>query len=189
MKKSRKQTRRSTWRACLLFFTVLAASCGSDVEPLKSQFDLVPTLQKATVDAPNPDYVVAQPAALGGQEKPALFMHPPSSVEFPAVHIEPSTTIVFAIGLQDTVVEKPGDGVDFTISVRLPDGAVSEVWSKYLDTRVNASDRGWQSMRVSLEKFAGQTVKIILSTSSGPAADNRFDWAFWGDPRTVVGIR
>jgi hypothetical protein len=176
--------------ALLIVIAAGGASCGPGPgEPVQGRIDLVAALSRAKVNAPAADYVLTQTAVLGGQSKHALFMHAPSSAEFQAVQLGTSAAVTFAVGLQDDVQDKPGDGVEFTVSVKLPDGSVSNVWSKYIDPRVDPASRGWQASEVSLGKFAGQTVQVILRTSSGPAGDNRFDWSLWGEPVVVVGAR
>ena len=90
------------------------------------------------------------------------------------------------VGLEDAVRDKPGDGVDFTVSVRLADGSVVKLFSRYVDPRQIVQDRGWIGNRVPLGAFAGQSISIILSTSTGPRGDSQFDWAFWGEPRVIL---
>ena len=167
--------------------TFVAACGGSSDAP--QVIDLTTELAKATVTKPSPEHVLVRQAVLGGEEEHGLFMHPNSSAEFASIKLGAKPMLNFAIGLEDTVRDKPGDGVDFMIGIKQPDGTVAEVWSKYIDTRRNESDRGWQKFQVSLEKYGGQTVRLVLSTSIGAAGDSQFDWAFWGNPQLVTDSR
>ena len=169
---------------------VAALSCSRPADDPQAH-NLADDLARASVTAPAPVLITWWPGllTLRGQELPSLFMHPPSQVEFPPVTLGKLPVFLCAIGLDDSVAAKPGDGVDFVISVRQADGNIAEVWSRYIDSRKNDADKGWQQARVSLEKFAGQTVSLILSTSVGAAGDSQFDWAFWGRPQLLADSR
>jgi hypothetical protein len=60
------------------------------------------------------------------------------------------------------------------------------VFSAHIDPKQNQADRRWHPFRVDLSDYGGQSVVLILETGSGPAGDNRFDWAGWGTPRLLV---
>ena len=167
-----------------------AAACVRRGEPAAaSEISVVDMLPKAVVSAPSGEHVLVRTAAVGGAEKRAIFMHPDARAEFPVVPLGTTPSFSVSIALQDEVQLKAGDGVDFTVAVKLDDDAIVEVWSKYLDTRTNAGDRGWQPTQISLQKFAGQNVRLILITSSGSTGDTSFDWALWGEPRLSPGAR
>jgi hypothetical protein len=184
------RTRQSGARHLLAILLAMAVwSCGgapeNDVSP--EPYDLVEALPKATVQTPHADHVASRIAVLRGEQQRGIFMHPDSRAEFPPVKLGKASVLSFAIGLDDSVRDKPGDGVDFTVSVRQPDGYIVEVWSKYLDSRKNEMDGGWHNVRVSLEKYSGLTISIILSTSI--TDDSQFDWAYWGKPTLTTGVR
>lgn len=184
-----KRTRRSRARNSLATVVALTLwSCGgSPADVITEPYDLVAALPKATIQAPKVDHVASRIAVLLGEQQRGIFMHPDAQAEFPPVTLGKAPTLTFAIGLDDSVRDKPGDGVDFTVSVRQPDGSIAEVWSKYIDSRKNEADRGWQHKRVSLERFSGLTVRIILRTSI--ADDSQFDWGYWGSPQLSAGAR
>ena len=176
-----------TRQAFVVLLAMTLSSCrGSSAAVTVSAYDLVAALPTATITAPA-DHVTSRPAVLAGQQKLGIFMHPNAQAEFPPVALGKAPFLTFAIGLDDSVHDKPGDGVDFTVSVREPSGHIVELWSKYIDTKKNKGDRGWHAMRVSLQKYAGQTVSIILSTSI--ADDGQFDGAYWGTPKLTADGR
>lgn len=152
-----------------------------------SVYDLLAALPRATRQSQQPEYVAVRTAVLASEQKRVLFLHPASSLEFPAVTLGQDAVFTAALALEEVVQEKPGDGVEFNVSVRLPDGTVVKVFSRYVDPRVNEKDRGWLMTRVPLGGFAGQKVSIILSTTVGPKGDSQFDWALWGEPRVILG--
>lgn len=149
-------------------------------------YDLVKALPKATLTTPQPDYIEIRSAVMENQQQRALFMHPTSTAEFPPLQVGLDSVLTFLVGLEDAVQDKPGDGVEFTVSARLADGSVVNLFSRYVDPRQNVQDRGWIGNRVPLGAFAGQAISIILSTSTGPKGDSQFDWALWGEPRVVL---
>ena len=57
------------------------------------------------------------------------------------------------------------------------------VFARYIDPKRDADDRRWHDVAVDLAAYGGRTVRIVFQTTSGPAADSRFDWAVWGEPR------
>jgi hypothetical protein len=183
------RTRQSRSRHAIAFLmAVTAPSCGGSPRAVTNgPYDLVEALSEATIQAPAADHVVSRTVTLRGEQQRGIFMHPNAQAEFPPVTLGDRAALAFAIGLDDSIRDKPGDGVDFTISVRQPDGNITEVWSKYIDSRKHDSDSGWQRTSVSLEKYAGQTVRLILRTSM--AEDARFDWAYWGSPQLTSGTR
>jgi hypothetical protein len=176
-----------TRQAFALLLAMTLSSCGgSSAAVTVGTYDLVAALPTATITGPA-DHVTSRPVVLAGQQQVGIFMHPNAQAEFPLVRLGKGPFLTFAIGLDDSAHGKPGDGVDFTVSVREPSGHIVELWSKYIDGKKNEADRGWHAMKVSLERYAGQTVSIILSTSI--ADDGQFDGAYWGTPRLTADGR
>ena len=143
-------------------------------------YDLLEAMPRATIIAPAGEYITVRQGTLAGQERPALYMHPTSSAEFAPIEMGPRSTLTFSMGLDDAVAEKPGDGVEFTVSVKRPSGEVVKVFTQYLDPR--KGHKGWVQARVPLGAFEGEKVRVVLATGSGPANDVQFDWAYWGEP-------
>jgi hypothetical protein len=149
-----------------------------------TMFDLLKALPKATIRAA-PASVHVIDVNMGRDKRPALFMHPQSSVEFPDVEVKPESVFVAGIGIRPDAWDKPGDGVDFTVSVRTADGGTADLFSHYLDAKRHQEHRGWVDVRVPLAAYAGETIRIVLSTGPGPAGDMDYDWAVWGEPAVV----
>lgn len=167
----------------VVLLAMALASCGGSAPAVTAGvYDLVAALPTATVTAP-PNHVESRLAVLAGDEQSGIFMHPNAQAEFPALALGKAPFLTFAIGLDDAVSDKAGDGVDFTVRIRESNGNTTELWSKYLDAKRRESDRGWHPVRLSLERYANQTVGIILSTSV--ASDGQFDWAYWGTPQVT----
>jgi hypothetical protein len=146
--------------------------------------DLLKALPRATIQAA-PASVHLIDVDMGSDKRPALFMHPQSSVEFPDVEVKTESVFVAGIGIRPDAWDKPGDGVDFTVSVRTADGGTADLFSHYLDAKRHQEHRGWVDVRVPLASYAGETIRIVLSTGPGPAGDMDYDWAVWGEPAVV----
>lgn len=187
---SRRDARRRPAVAVAgLLLAGLVAGCATPPDEAMRTvrvWDLMAALPRASRQAPSPDYLLIRRATLGGDDREALFMHPTSSVEYPAITPGEQTVLTAFVGLDESVLDKPGDGVEFTVSVRLHDGVVVKVFSRAVDPRRDPALRGWLPVRVPLGAFAGQPVRIVLATSPGPAGDDRFDWALWSQPRLIL---
>ena len=122
-----------------------------------------------------------------GDRKPVLFMHPSSEVTY-RIDVPHGAQLIFNIALVPSVWNPDsGDGVGF--SVLLTDGATKDtLFYKYIDPKNNIEDRDWDSNQIDLSPWTGRTVMITFATDPGPNADNRFDWAVWGEPRIVLPI-
>jgi hypothetical protein len=169
-----------------------AWACGTADQAIRTVriYDLIRAFPHATVQRPHmtmeSDSVFVVPFTIGAIERRALFMHPTASAEFPPVVLGDDAVLQLSIGLADAVVDKPGDGVTFTVTLKLGSGAAEQVFSRYLDPRVHEKDRGWVSARVPLGAFAGHVVRVVLSTSPGPANNTDYDWAAWSHLEIVL---
>lgn len=153
-------------------------------------YDLIAALPAAKLQAVDPIYL-EQPkvnqSSIAKDIRPILAMHAPSSVEFPPIAVTADSILFFGFGLTEQAWDHAGDGVEFSVFVRLPNGTQTKVFSKYIDPKHNADERHWFNERVSLEAFAApKTIQITLMTSAGPAGDNNSDWAVWGEPQVVI---
>lgn len=80
--------------------------------------------------------------------------------------------------------DKPGDGVNFKITLYPQSGGEYTLFSRYINPKENKRDRRWFFEAIDLSKFRGQKVKIIFETfgssdltlSVGPP-DNSYDYA------------
>jgi tetratricopeptide (TPR) repeat protein len=116
----------------------------------------------------------------GDVRRGVLFMHPPAQATFtPTLPVTP-TALAFWMGINPTVWDWMGDGVAYRVAV---DGR--EVFTHALTAE--QARQGWQPARVDLGEWAGQTVRLTLTTDPGPHGDGGGDWAGWGDVRVVAG--
>jgi hypothetical protein len=108
----------------------------------------------------------------GGQNRPALSLHPPPAgksladwwLRLPAI----SARLVTAVGIRDGAKSK---GVGFAIEVN---------GRKVFDKTVQV-DAGWVPVEVSLAEWKGQQVVITFLTDS--LKEGQFAWAAWAKPR------
>jgi hypothetical protein len=111
-------------------------------------------------------------AKCGGQNRPALSLHPPPAgksladwwLKLPAT----SARLVTAVGIRDGAKSK---GVGFAIEIN-----GRRVFEK--SVQVNA---GWVPVQVSLAEWKNQPVVITFLTDS--LQEGQFAWAAWAEPR------
>ncbi|PKO20215.1 MAG: hypothetical protein CVU38_21315, partial [Chloroflexi bacterium HGW-Chloroflexi-1] len=122
--------------------------------------------------------VKAAEASVGGERRPALWMHPPvageAAVEF-HVPVPAGLTDVrlrFAIGIRDGA-QADDRLVAFRVRV-----AGWQVWSRA------AWPIHWEPIEVALPRQAGDVLRLTFATDG--LAAHQFAWAVWGEP-VVVG--
>jgi len=106
-----------------------------------------------------------------------IFAHPPSQVTF-SVPIELETSLAFAIGILPEVWNQIKQGVKFDIDV-VSEGKTEKLFSRVLQLKRNIGDKGWHNFILKLDKYSGQTVSLIFSTS-GTGDDLSYCWSAWG---------
>jgi hypothetical protein len=113
-------------------------------------------------------------ASCGGQNRPALSLHPPPAgrsladwwLKLPAT----PAWLITAIGIRDGAKSK---GVGFAIEVN-----GRKVFQKTLQP-----GSGWVPVEVSLAEWKNQPVVLTFLTDS--LNDGQFAWAVWAEPRLV----
>lgn len=130
---------------------------------------------------------------ISGQEdiREVLYAHPPESAKEEIIYkidIPESGALRFAIAMSPEVwTPEMGDGVSFQIFIseaQSPqDGQF--VLVRYINPKLNPSDRRWRNYLVDLSQWAGKSVEIRLITESGPDGDWAYDWAGWADLQIV----
>ena len=124
---------------------------------------------------------------IGGEFRRAIQARPPS--EYVAtLRIPDQALLRFAVGIEESVWDSPGDGASFTVeAVRA--GQSIRVFERHLDPSSSLDDRGWVDASVSLAPFAGEQVSLAFRTSSSPPGmapgDDSGDLAVWANPRLV----
>lgn len=175
-------------RAALAGLAVLAlAGCGERSEPsgplryqrVESTLRLAERLDSARIEAAR-DQVSEKETMIGGVTMRAIFEHPNSTVVFPAIPIPERAVFEFAVGIDDGGWPNGSDGVRFALQVG-HDGQRETIFEHFLGP--SEKDRGWIRQEISLERFAGRSVDLVLITDGGPSGNRYGDWASWGDPR------
>ncbi len=111
-------------------------------------------------------------AKCGGQNRPALSLHPPPAgrsladwwLKLPAT----AARLVTAVGIRDGAKSK---GVGFAI----------EINGRKVFDRIVQVDAGWVPVEVSLAEWENQPVVITFLTDS--LKEGQFAWAVWAEPR------
>ncbi len=105
------------------------------------------------------------------------------------VTVPDSGALRFAIAM-DPVIWTPekGDGVNFRIFLK--EAAAQDegtmVFYRYINPKVNPSDRRWRNYVIDLSSWSNKTVNLSLITDAGPAQDFSYDWAGWAKPELVT---
>lgn len=105
------------------------------------------------------------------------------------VTVPESGALRFAIAMDPAIwTPEKGDGVNFRIFMKdvaaQDDGEM--VFYRYINPKVNPSDRRWRNYVVDLSAWSNKTVNLSLITDAGPAQDFSYDWAGWADPQLVT---
>jgi len=134
-----------------------------------------------------PGYVRFQRASgsCGGKKRPA-FAAPPVFDKTPHGYVfgefsipvpEEPSDLLFGIGINETAAS--ADGVVFTVTLTDEGGRTHHLFEAH------HSNGLWRDERISLEKFAGQWVKLRFQTDCGPEENASSDSARWAEPRIV----
>lgn len=138
-------------------------------------------LDKARIDAPAPSYVEVQNFCILRDSKTTLFQHPPSRVEFDGMKLEQNPSLSFFCGIKQTVWKRMKSGVLFEVRLRDADGLEHTLFQRELNPARRKGDRAWREERLSLEKWAHQTVHLIFSTGIPGRGSAAYAWAGWGE--------
>ena len=123
-----------------------------------------------------------------------LYEHPPEHGKVEIIYrvaVPEAGAMRFAIALApETWSPEKGDGVSFQVHVAETDAASSEeegefVFVRYINPKLNPSDRRWRNFLVDLSPWAGREVNLSLIIDGGPAEDYAFDWAGWAELQVV----
>jgi len=149
-------------------------------------FHFADALPEAELQSPGPNFIYLDTFAINGDRRQTLFMHPDSQASF-SLRLPVSKTIdmKFAIGMMPESWTQEGDGVRFVVRVGTGTSE-TQLYSEYTNPKQQFQDRAWKDGWIDLSSYGGQEITITLETQSGPANDNRFDWAGWGDPVLVI---
>ena len=128
------------------------------------------------------------PQTIGGETKPAVFMHAASRLIFTNATIPDGGRLRVFLAVHENAWTQDGsDGVLFRFGID-DDGRYEELLNQHVDPRHNANDRGWLPVDVDLSAYAGQTVKLIFNTNTnlpGREVNSAFDQAILGEPAII----
>ncbi len=140
---------------------------------------LLSLLERGRIETPDPSYVTRGRCGIGGDARDVLFAHPPSAVTFRR-DVEPETSLVFAVAMDPSTYEAPGDGVRFTIHCE-----EALIFEKFLHPKQNPGERGWHEAAVDLGPFRGKKRTFRFATDACPTGRVDFCAACWAEPRLV----
>lgn len=152
--------------------------------PQKGVYDFISNLS-VTGRLVDPALLKVERWEIQGEERQVLFVHPSDSGSTSLVYpvmIAPHTTLRGYLAVAPEVWFQEVDGVVFSVYVEGESG-MHLVSSRYVDAKHHQQDRDWLPFSVDLSPFSGKLVRLILTISSGPSGDSRYDWAGWGEPR------
>ncbi len=147
---------------------------------MTAELHLVDLLKDARVDAPNSSFVSLQPITIDRDTRMSIFQHPDSTAAFEIPDLGKNAVLKTAIGMKDVCWNKVRSPVIFRVVV-IDRQKKHELLFHALDAR-NAEGRRWHDVTLSLAKFRGRPVTILLSTSVPPSADASYAWSGWADP-------
>jgi hypothetical protein len=127
--------------------------------------------------------IAARSFVLSGESRDALGEHPPYERMPYRIQVGsgPKEIFDFSYGLDSTVFDKTGDGVEFTIELKEPSGRITKKFSRYIDPKHNAEERRWLDGQIDLSAWRNQTVELLFTTAPGPRGDTTWDWAAWSN--------
>ena len=124
--------------------------------------------------------------SLRHQRRPAAGpLHAPGFPGALAVQVPKGAVLSFDVATAPGSWTQPGDGGHLRRLCQSDQGT-RQVFSTYIDPKRNGADRRWHGYTIDLGDLAGQKVTFIFETGTGPAGDNRYDWAGWGMPRLLA---
>ncbi len=162
----------------LLATAFIACSPAPEYRAQRS-ISLIGIFDDATIELASREPAQLGQATFGGEERPAITVHAPTSIRFPALGIATGARLQLGVGLDDRRVEKYSDGVEFIVSMQEGGGAPEPVWSGIVDPSA-AGGPSWLDVDLELERWAGRTVDLILTTD--PRENWIGDWAAWSHP-------
>ncbi|MFB3785925.1 MAG: glycosyltransferase [bacterium] len=140
---------------------------------------LLSLLERGRIETLDPSYVTRGRCGIGGDARDVLFAHPPSAVTFRR-DVEPGTTLVFAVAMDPSTYEAPGDGVRFTIHCE-----EALIFEKFLHPKQHPGERGWHEAAVDLGPFRGKKRTFRFATEARPTGRADFCAACWAEPKLV----
>ncbi len=120
---------------------------------------------------------------IGGVTKHCIFATPPARIIY-TVQVPAHAWLETSFGMRPDSWDKPeSNGAQFRVGVSSGQ-RYDELLRQYVNPTGRPDDRRWQSSRIDLSAYSGQTVKLIFNTDAGPGHDGNTAWDFsvWGAP-------
>jgi hypothetical protein len=157
------------------------------VEPASAFIEDILAQTKGKLTKGRENLIEQRRFTIGGETKPVLYEHPAYDRLPLTLDITPARRLLsFDVAIQPAVYDGTiplcGDGVEFRLEVRDGHGQIELLYSRYIDPKHILSERRWIPETVDLNRYVGQKVELLFSTTPGPAGDTCADWAGWGDP-------
>jgi hypothetical protein len=177
------RARRLALPVILIVAAGLTAGCAGSGE--RSLIDRFGEAQKS----PDASAFTVADASLAGEQVRAIGVAPLAGSRLSwHVAVPARGWLWVSIGLRSDAWTQEGDGVTFTISAS-QNGTLTRLAEQRLEPFADSGDRKWFPLRISLAAFAGREIDLVLATSASPEgrpADDRNDFALWGEPQLVV---
>jgi hypothetical protein len=118
-----------------------------------------------------------------GDAREVLLIHPPASVTYRLTLPEGKPVLRTRLALAPRSWSWGGDGATFVAFIEPVEGSPQEILRRHVNNE--AQDHVWHVVIVSLEEYAGEDVRLTLTTEAGPSGDAAGDWAGWETPRIL----
>jgi GT2 family glycosyltransferase len=117
---------------------------------------------------------------IGGEIRPALFMHPKARRTFPLT-TQRGAEFRSWVSLMPETWDKNHGGVTFRASITV-DGKVVRSREWRIDPSGVTAHRRWVPVTLPFASAAGRPAELVLETETPPDAGPQYGWAVWGDP-------
>jgi hypothetical protein len=148
--------------------------------------DLSTLLPSATLTPPDPvctdpvgceRVVLARVTRRGDERRVAIVVRAPTRISL-RVSIPHERAFLWVTPALDPQTGRSNEGIA-TFEIAVSQGGKTEIlWTRQLAGH-RPADLGWQDVFIALERFRGQTIDVILTTSG--------DSALWGTPWVMIG--
>ena len=165
------------------------------LELIRTEYQAVPLTNPAPLVGEKPlvgepehqEWLLYDPIDRMEDYREVIFTHPSPDQENQVIYrmeLPEAAALRFSITLSPEVwTPEKGDGVNFQIYLRETnsDQPGEFVFQRYMNPKVNPSDRRWRNYVLDLSRWSGKTVDLYLIAGSGPDKNDSFDWAGWAD--------
>jgi len=155
-------------------YTFPNGTIGNIEQDFEDEPILTPVTLRASIDDDSRNVILQNPLGLSNMQSLIAYN----------VTVPSNSRLSFGIALAPEVWNEEGDGVLFKI-IMYDDQGGHEIFSRYINPNENAEERKWLDSEIKLDQYANKNVAIYFVTTPGPNNNNRFDWAYWGDPKIL----